>query len=89
MGQPTGSDLHVSRPLTNISVAYIQDQSDFAASRAFSPVLKKYLALGTVERSYARLGTRVDLEITVEFARQRVPATVVRRPFFDPARKRS
>jgi len=60
-----------------------------ATSRAFSPLLKKYLALGTLERSYAGLGTRVDLEITVEFARQRVPATVVRRPFFDPPRKRS
>ena len=38
MGQPTGSDLHVNRPLTNISIAYIQDQTDFAASRAFPPV---------------------------------------------------
>lgn len=35
MAQPTGSDLHVSRPLTNISVAYMQAQEDFVADRVF------------------------------------------------------
>jgi aminomethyltransferase len=60
-----------------------------ATSRTFSPLLKKYLALGSVERPLARLGTQLELEITVEFSRRRVPATVVRRPFFDPPRKRS
>jgi aminomethyltransferase len=60
-----------------------------ATSRAFSPLLKKYLALGTVERPLARPGTRLELEITVEFSRRRVPAEVVPRPFFDPPRKRS
>lgn len=38
MPQPTGSDLYVSRPLTNVSVAYIQDQTEFIASRVFPPV---------------------------------------------------
>lgn len=38
MAQPTGSDIYVSRPLTNISVAYIQDQTEFVASRVFPPV---------------------------------------------------
>lgn len=60
-----------------------------ATSRAFSPLLKKYLALASVRRPYARIGTELELEITVEFSRRRVPATVVRRPFFDPPRKRS
>ncbi len=38
MPQPTKSDVHVDRPLTNMSVAFIQDQRDFVASRVF-PVL--------------------------------------------------
>lgn len=38
MPQPTGGDIYVSRPLTNISVAYINDQTEFIASRVFPPV---------------------------------------------------
>lgn len=39
MAQPTGGDLHVSRPLTNISIAYIQDNANtFIASSVFPPV---------------------------------------------------
>ncbi len=40
---PTPSDLHVNRPLTNISVAYIQDQRRFVTSQIFPnvPVSKK------------------------------------------------
>lgn len=36
--QPTASDVHVNAPLTNISVAYIQDQSLFVADRVFPVV---------------------------------------------------
>jgi len=41
--QPTVQQVHVNRPLTNISVAYIQDQNDFIASKVFPivPVDKK------------------------------------------------
>lgn len=38
MGQPTPTDVHVDRPLTNISLAYIQDQSNFIAPQVF-PVI--------------------------------------------------
>lgn len=38
MPQPTPSDVHVNRPLTNISVAYLQDQTEFIASRVFPNV---------------------------------------------------
>jgi hypothetical protein len=40
---PTPSDVHVNRPLTNISVAYIQDQTRFVTSKIFPniPVQKK------------------------------------------------
>lgn len=35
MPNPVGSDLHVNVPLTNISVAYFQDQSNYVASKVF------------------------------------------------------
>lgn len=33
-----GSDLHINRPLTNVSVAYFQDPNDFIADDIFPPV---------------------------------------------------
>jgi len=36
--QPTASDVHVNRPLTNLSVHYAQEQDMFVADRAFTPV---------------------------------------------------
>lgn len=60
-----------------------------ATSSAFSPILKKFIAIGTVESPSAGLGTPVEMEITVEFARHHAPAKIVKTPFFDPARKRS
>jgi len=38
MANPTQSDLHVSAPLTNISVAYIQDESTYIADKVFPRV---------------------------------------------------
>lgn len=38
MPQPTVFDVHVDRPLTNISIAYIQEQDHFIATKVF-PVL--------------------------------------------------
>jgi len=60
-----------------------------ATTGAWSPTLKKYLALATVENAFAELGTELDMEVTVEYARKTVLATVVKTPFFDPARKRA
>lgn len=43
MPQPTRSDVHVNAPLTNISVAYLQDQTEFVADKVFPnvPVMKQ------------------------------------------------
>ncbi len=43
MPQPTASDVHINAPLTNISIAYLQDQSSFIANRVFPnvPVTKQ------------------------------------------------
>lgn len=38
MPQPTANDVHVNRPLTDVSVAYIQSQSNYVASAAFPMV---------------------------------------------------
>jgi hypothetical protein len=43
MPQPTRSEVHVNRPLTNISIAYIQRAQDFIADKVFPivPVMKQ------------------------------------------------
>lgn len=58
-------------------------------SRTFSPLLKKYIGLGTVQRPYAAMGTPVDVEITVEYGREQGKARIVKTPFYDPQHKRS
>ena len=58
-----------------------------ATSTTWSPTLKKLIALATLKREFAKLGTRLEMEITVEAVRHRVPATVVKTPFFNPKRK--
>ena len=58
------------------------------SSSSWSPTQKRYLALGTLRPELAREGTTVEVEHTVLFQRKRVRARVVKRPFFDPERKR-
>ena len=60
-----------------------------ATSHTFSPILKQYVALATVEANYATPGTRMEMEVTVEYQRKRARATVEKLPFFDPSRKRN
>jgi aminomethyltransferase len=58
-----------------------------ATSTTWSPVLKKMIALASVETSHCKLGTRLQIEITIEAIRQKVTAKIVKMPFFNPARK--
>jgi aminomethyltransferase len=60
-----------------------------ATSGAWSPLLKKNLALATVRADQGHLGNKVKFEVTVEYERKTVTATVVKKPFFDPERKKS
>jgi aminomethyltransferase len=60
-----------------------------ATSTAWSPTLKKAIALASVRRDHEAPGTELSIEWTVEARRARVPATVVPLPFFDPPRKRA
>jgi glycine cleavage system T protein (aminomethyltransferase) len=64
-------------------------QVGHASTGAWSPVLKKYIALATVDREFAQPETRIELEITVEHKRKNVGTSVVKLPFFDPPRKRA
>lgn len=36
--QPTASQLHIDRPLTDVSIAYIQSQDEFIADKVFKPI---------------------------------------------------
>lgn len=58
-----------------------------ATSSTWSPTLKKMIALATLKREFARPGTALQFEITVEAVRHRVKATVTKTPFYNPARK--
>jgi aminomethyltransferase len=59
-----------------------------ATSHTWSPLLKKSVALATVAASRSEIGTELLIEHTPKYERRKVTATVVKRPFFDPRRKR-
>jgi aminomethyltransferase len=58
-----------------------------ATSTCWSPVLKRMIALATVERGSTDVGGRLEVEVTVEAVRHRVGATVTPTPCFNPPRK--
>ena len=58
-----------------------------ATTTTWSPVLKKLIALATVDAAHAAVGAGLEFELTVEGVHHRVPATVVKTPFFNPKRK--
>ena len=60
-----------------------------ATSGAWSPLLKKNLALATVQAEHGHIGNTVHFEVTVEYQRKTVPATIVPTPFFNPPRKKA
>jgi aminomethyltransferase len=50
-------------------------------------VLKKLIALASVETAHATAGSTLQMEVTIEAVRQRAAAKVVKLPFFNPPRK--
>jgi aminomethyltransferase len=58
-----------------------------ATTTTWSPLLKKMIALASVETAHSQPGTKLQMEITIEAVRQRVTATVAKIPFFNPERK--
>ena len=58
-----------------------------ATTTAWSPTLKRLIAIACIDAPRHTEGTRLRFEITIEGARHFVGATVVRTPFFNPSRK--
>jgi aminomethyltransferase len=58
-----------------------------ATSTTWSPILKKLIALATISGEHAGTGNALEVEVTVEAVRHRVPATVVKTPFYNPPHK--
>jgi len=58
-----------------------------ATTTTWSPVLKRMIALATIDRPHYIEGSRLHIEMTVEGVRHKVGATVVKTPFFNPSRK--
>jgi aminomethyltransferase len=58
-----------------------------ATSTTWSPVLKKMIALASVETAYSQPGSKLQFEVTIEAVREKALATVVKLPFFNPGRK--
>ena len=65
------------------------EQVGYATSGGWSPLLKKYIALAHLHGASAAVGTELEMEVTVEHRRKRAAVRVVKRPFFDPERKRA
>jgi aminomethyltransferase len=59
-----------------------------ATTGAWSPTLKKYIALATIKSEHAKPGTTLQMETTVAYERKKVRVSTVKPPFFDPPRKR-
>jgi aminomethyltransferase len=64
-----------------------EQQIGKATTTTWSPTLKKLIALGSIETPHAKLGSKVQMEITIEAVRQKVKAKIVPLPFFNPKRK--
>jgi glycine cleavage system aminomethyltransferase T len=52
-------------------------------------MLKANLALASIRTPHHVEGTRLQIEVTVEYERHRVSAVVEKTPFYNPERKRS
>ena len=59
-----------------------------ATTGAWSPSVKKYIALATIKSEHAKPGTTLQMETTVEYERKKVRVSTVKPPFFDPPRKK-
>jgi aminomethyltransferase len=66
-----------------------EKQVGHATTGGWSPTLKKYIALATVEQEFNQTGTQLEIEASVNYARKTTGVTVVQLPFYDPVRKRA
>jgi aminomethyltransferase len=58
-----------------------------ATTTSWSPILKKLIALASVETDHSKPGTTLQMEITIEAIRLKTNVKVTTLPFFNPPRK--
>jgi aminomethyltransferase len=87
--EKVGLPPQVPATASRVAVPVYQHESQVgkATSTTWSPILKKLIALATVDSAAATIGERLKIEMTVEAVRHQVSATVVKTPFFNPTRK--
>jgi aminomethyltransferase len=58
-----------------------------ATTTSWSPILKKLIALASIETESSKPGTQLQMEITIEAVRLKTNVKVTTLPFFNPPRK--
>jgi aminomethyltransferase len=58
-----------------------------ATTTSWSPILKKLIALASVETAHSKPGTQLQMEVTIEAMRLKTNVSVTALPFFNPPRK--
>ena len=59
----------------------------YATSFMYSPMLQRHIAIARVRPDFAKLGTKVNIETTVNHKYEQVAAHVARLPLYNPERK--
>ncbi len=77
------------RPLTYESMLYDDEgrRIGYATSLMYSPVLQRHIAMARVRPDHAAVGSRVNVELTIQHEYRTVPAEVARLPLYNPPRK--
>jgi aminomethyltransferase len=73
---------------TSLPVLSGNVQIGYASTAAWSPLLKKYIALAHLRKPHYGTGNKVKLEVTVEHQRRHAPARIVPLPFYEPPWKK-
>jgi len=63
------------------------NQLGYATSQMYSPMLQRHIAIARVRPDFAAVGTKVNLEFTVDHHYEQVAAHVARLPLYNPQRK--
>ncbi|HSL27489.1 MAG TPA: aminomethyltransferase family protein [Acidimicrobiia bacterium] len=76
-------------PVTTEFMLYDDDhhQVGYATSFMYSPMLQCHIAIARVRPELSKVGTKVNLEVTINHRYELVGANVARLPLFNPSRK--
>jgi len=74
-------------PRVAVPVYSGEQQVGKATTTSWSPILKKMIALASIEAEYSKPGNLLQMEITIEAIRLKADVKVTTLPFFNPPRK--